>query len=71
MKTGGIWALDEELQSFARLVLVVLDGSAMSCEGRRAMPSDTVGKSKWCVGLTAMREQTDARIVLGGKLEGY
>ena len=37
-------------------------------------PKD-VDDSKWCVGLTAMRDlmcsHTDARIVLGGKLDGY
>ena len=75
MKTEAIRALDEELQGFARLVLVGLDGSAMSCEGHRVVPSDAVDDGKWCIGLTAMRElmreQTDARLVLGGKLVGY
>ena len=71
MTTKDIRALDEELQGFARLVLVGLDGSTMSCEGHRAVQPDTMDQDKWCVGLTAMREQTDARLVLGGKLEGY
>ena len=75
MKTDEIRALNEELQGFARLVLVGLDGSTMSCEGHRAVQPDTMDQDKWCVGLTAMRElmreQTDARLVLGGKLEGY
>lgn len=39
------------------------------------MPPSAVDDRTWCVGLTAMRKlmcaQTDARIVLGGKLEGY
>ena len=75
MKTDDIRALNEELQGFARLVLVRLDGSTMSSEEHRAVRSKTVDDDKWCVGLTAMRklmrEQTDARLVLGGKLEGY
>ena len=75
MKTDDIRALDEELQGFARLVLVRLDGGTISCEEHRAVRSETVDHDKWCVGLTAMRklmrEQTDARLVLGGKLEGY
>ena len=75
MKTEDIRALDEELQGFARLVLVALDGSTMHCEGHQPVRPDTVDDAKWCVGLTAMRElmleQTDARLVLGGRLEGY
>ena len=47
----------------------------MSCAGHRAVQPDTMDQDKWSVGLTAMRElmreQTDARLVLGGKLEGY
>ena len=75
MTTKDIRALDEELQGFARLVLVGLDGSPMSCAGHRAVQPDTMDQDKWSVGLTAMRElmreQTDAHLVLGGKLEGY
>ena len=75
MTAKDIRALDEELQGFARLVLVGLDGSTMSCDGHRSVQPDTMNQDKWCVGLTAMRElmreQTDARLVLGGKLEGY
>ena len=75
MKTEDIRALDEELQGFAQLVLVALDGSTMSCEEHRAVPADAVDDGKWCIGLTAMRElmreRTNARLVLGGRLEGY
>ena len=75
MTTEDVRALDEELQGFARLVLVGQDGSPMPREGHRAVPSDTVDQERWCVGLTAMRtlmrEQTDARLALGGKLEGH
>lgn len=75
MTTKDIRALDEDLQGFAQLILVGLDGRTMSCERHRAVRPDTVDDGKWCSGLTAMRElmreQTDARLVLGGKLEGY
>lgn len=75
IKTEGIRALDEELQGFARLVLVGLVGSTMSCEDHRAVPASAVDDGKWCIGLTAMRElmceQTDARVVLGGKLANH
>ena len=75
MPRKDIRALNKELQGFARLVLVGLDGGTMSCEGHRAVEPDRVDDGKWCVGLTAMRElmreQTDARLVLGGKLADY
>ena len=75
MKTEDIRALDEELQGFARLVLVGLDGNTIPCEGHRAVHPETIDQDKWCIGLTAMRElmreQTDVRLVLGGKLDGY
>lgn len=75
MKTEDVRTLDEDLQGFARLVLVGLDGGTMSCDGHHTVPFGAIDHGKWCVGLTVMRElmreQTDARIVLGGKLEGY
>ena len=75
MKTEDIRELDGALQGFARLILVALDGSPMPCKQHRTISPKDVDDRKWCVGLTAMRElmcaQTDARIVLGGKLEGY
>ena len=75
MKTEDIRELDGTLQGFARLILVALDGSPMPCKQHRTVSPKDVDDRKWCVGLTAMRElmciQTDARIVLGGKLEDY
>ena len=75
MKTEDIRALDEELQGSVRLVLVGLDGSTISFDEHRVAPAETVNHDTWCVGLTAMRElmraQTNARLVLGGKLKGY
>ena len=75
MKANDIRDLDEELQGFARLILLALDGRPMPCKDHRTVPPSVVDDKKWCIGLTAMRElmcaQTDARIVLGGKLDGY
>ena len=75
MKTKDIHELDDALQGFARLILVTLDGSPMSCKEHRTVSPNAVDDGKWCGGLTAMRQlmcvQTAARIVLGGKLEGY
>ena len=75
MGTEDIQALDQDLQGFARLILVGLDGSPMSCPEHGLVLHDEVDNRKWCAGLTAMRElmrdQTDARLVLGGKLEGH
>ena len=71
MTTEDVRALDDKLQGFARLVLVGLDGSPMPCDEHREVRPNTVDDGMWCVGLTAMREQTDAHLVLGGELEGY
>ena len=75
MKANDIHDLDEALQGFARLILLALDGSPMPCKAHRTVPPSAVDDRKWRIGLTAMRElmcaETEARIVLGGKLEGY
>ena len=75
MSADDIRELDEALHGFARLILVALDGKPMPCKEHRTLPPTAVDDKAWCVGLTAMRQlmcaETDARIVLGGKLEGY
>ena len=75
MEADDIRERDEALRGFARLILLALDGSPIPCKEHRTVPASTVDDRKWCVGLTAMRKlmcaQTDARIVLGGKLDGY
>lgn len=59
----------------ARLVLVGADGSPMSMEERRAMPSREPNDEEWQLGLTAMRtvmrDNTSARVVVGGQVENY
>ena len=75
MNANEIRELDEALQGFARLILVTPDGHPMPCGEHRTAPPSAVDDKAWRGGLTAMRElmctHTDARIVLGGKLEGY
>ena len=75
MKGDDIRELDEALRGFARLILLALDGSRIPCKEHRTVPPSAVDGRTWCVGLTAMRklmcDQTDARIVLGGTLDGY
>lgn len=69
--------LAAELEGFARLALIGQDGKQMSMEDRQALPSHEhePDDHEWGTGLTAMRrtmrEETDARIVLGGRVEGY
>lgn len=64
-----------DLTGLADLVLLKLDGSRLSMDERRALTVSTPNESDWSEGLTAMRQtmlvETSARIVLGGRLEGY
>ena len=67
--------LDAELQGVAQLALIGQDGRRMSMEDRQSLPSREPSDDEWSAGLTSMRrvmrEETDARIVLGGRVEGY
>ena len=64
-----------ELREFAQLVLIGLDGNRMSMEDRQLLPSHEPTENEWSVGLTSMRQvmrgETDARVVLGGRVEDY
>ena len=64
-----------KLLEFAQLVLIGQDGSRMSMEDRQMLPSREPTDSEWSAGLTSMRQamcrETGARIVLGGRVEGY
>lgn len=75
MTTKDLDALTAELEGFARLALIGQDGRRMSMGDRQALPSHEPDDHEWGTGLTAMRrtirEETDARIVLGGRREGY
>ena len=75
MKATDLDALAAELQGFAQLALIGQDGRWMSMEDRHTLPSHEPDEHEWGAGLTAMRRtmqgETDARIVLGGRVEGY
>lgn len=75
MKATDLDALAAELQGFAQLALIGQDGRWMSMEDRHTLPSHEPHEHEWGPGLTAMRRtmrgETDARIVLGGRVEGY
>lgn len=75
MAASDLAALSAELQGFARLALMGQHGNQMSLSDRQALPSREPDDHEWGVGLTAMRramrEETDARIVLGGRLVGF
>ncbi len=75
MKATDLDTLAAELQGFAQLALIGQDGRWMSMEDRHTLPSHEPDEHEWGPGLTAMRRtmrgETDARIVLGGRVEGY
>ncbi|MDE0396259.1 MAG: hypothetical protein OXL96_00485 [Candidatus Poribacteria bacterium] len=63
------------LHGFARMDLVDLGGSKISFENRQRMTSRQPSDQEWSAGLTAMRKlvcsETDAHVVLGGRIEDY
>ena len=75
MDATDLAALAAELQGFAQLALIGQDGRWMSMEDRHALPSHEPDEREWGTGLTAMRRtmqrETNARIVIGGRVEGY
>ncbi len=75
MAVSDLNELDDELWGFAQLVLVGHEGGRISMEARKTMPSREPNDDEWSVGLTSMRrimhDETDARIVLGGRVEDH
>ena len=67
--------LNTELQGCAQLALMGEDGNRMSIFDRQELQSREPTYEEWVEGLTSMRrvmrEETDARIALGGRVEGY
>lgn len=58
-----------------RLVFLARDGARLDREKRTALAAHEPDENEWSEGLTAMRsvmrQETQARIVLGGRVEGY
>ena len=75
MTADDLHERNAKLQGFARLVFIGQDGSCMSMEDRQTLPSREPTDDEWSAGLTLMRRvmrgETDARIGLGGRVEGY
>lgn len=65
----------ESLNGLAELLFLTVDGKIMSPDERQQLSARPAADNEWAAGLTAMREvmtgMTDARIVLGGRLEGF
>ena len=64
-----------EVEDSAELVCLRIDGSGLPIEERRGLPSQVPTEQEWADGLTSMRttmmSNSDARIVVGGRVEGY
>lgn len=62
-------------EKVARLVFLRLDGSRLERDQRLELPIHEPDDNEWSNGLTSMRvvmrEETQARIVLGGRVSGY
>ena len=75
MSGPELQALSAGVRGFASLALIGPDGRRMSMDERLQLPSRLPGEDEWAAGLTSMRramcEDTDARIALGGRVEGY
>ena len=65
----------ESVAGFADLVLLSVEGRRLAMEDRQSMPAHSPDDAEWDKGLTSMRltmrSQSDARIVLGGRVDGY
>lgn len=75
MATDELSGIMAGMRGHARLVLIGQNGKRMSVNEYQEMQPHTPDKHEWSEGLTAMRrvmcEDTDARVVLGGAVEGY
>jgi hypothetical protein len=64
-----------DLSGSAELVCLALDGGRMTAAERRGLAQQQPTEEEWAKGLTAMRHvmraTTDARIVLGGRVDEY
>lgn len=72
---GELEAQIVEVEDFAEIICLRIDGSSLPIEERRGLPSQVPTEQEWADGLTSMRitmmSSSDARIVVGGRVEGY
>jgi hypothetical protein len=75
MSTADLERYASELTEHAKLVLLTLEGGHCTMDERHMMPQSPPTEVQWAQGLTSMRRvmlrATHARIVLGGRVEGY
>lgn len=75
MTSGELAAFSAGHEGTARLVFLARDGSRLDQEQRLELPPHEPDDDEWAEGLTkmrvVMRQETQARIVLGGRVEGY
>ncbi|RWP35308.1 hypothetical protein [Mesorhizobium sp.] len=75
MAWSDLEAYAAELAGSAALKLLRLDGAPLALTERTKLPEEQPSEAQWSRGLTALRTtmlaETHARIVLGGKVEGY
>lgn len=75
MSMGRIEATTEALAGTAKLVCMDLNGEPLSMRQRGQLESRQATEEEWSEGLTTMRRHmlanTDARIVLGGRIDEY
>ncbi|QPR34458.1 hypothetical protein I6G96_26650 [Delftia acidovorans] len=73
--TADLDAQITEVKDSAELICLRIDGSALPIEERRGLPRQVPTEQDWAEGLTSMRitmmSNSDARIVVGGRSEGY
>ena len=75
MTPNEIAAFSAEHEPAARLVFLGPDGARLAREQRLKLPAHEPNEDEWTKGLTAMRtvmgNDIQARVVLGGRVEGY
>ena len=75
MTSNELATFSAEHEPAVRLVFLALDGERLALEHRLKLPEHDPHEEEWTKGLTAMRttmcDDVQARIVLGGRVEGY
>ena len=75
MPSNELAAFSAEHETAARLVFLTLDGAHLALDRRLKLPEHDPHEDEWTKGLTAMRitmrDGIEARVVLGGRVEGY
>ena len=75
MTSNELAAFAADHEPATRLVFLALDGARLAREQRLKLPAHEPQEDEWTTGLTAMRTamlaDIRARIVLGGRVEGY